>query len=153
LLRSDNADTRASAQAAIKDILARHNVTCDAFQDWMSDTARPWIETALHYGLSHLAAPADIRPGGVWRPIPEGGSLGFGTLFKNGVFGRVGPDPRAPAGSSIWLGEIDGHFVRQCGEPARFASAQEAIEAVERVAQRLFECPAWRVVIDPAGEP
>jgi hypothetical protein len=153
LLGSDDAETRAAARAAIEEILVRHDATWDAFLDWMSATARPWIDAALHYGLSSLAAPPDIRPGGIWRPIPEGGSLGFGTLFKNGVVGRVGPDPRTTRGASMWLGDIDGRFVRHRGEPARFASAQEAIEAVERVAQRLFQDPAWHVVIDPTGEP
>jgi hypothetical protein len=152
LLQSEDADTSAAARAAIEEILTRHNVTWGAFQDWKSATARPWIDAALHYGLSNLPAPPDIRPGGIWRPIPEGGSLGFGTLFQNGVVARVGPDPRTPRGAPVWLGEIDGHLVRHCGEPARFASAQEAIGAVERVAQRLFRDPAWRVVIDPTGE-
>jgi hypothetical protein len=153
LLQSDDAGTRAAARTAIEEILARQDVTWDAFLDWMSATARPWIDAALRYGLSDLAAPPDIRPGGIWHPIPEGGSLGFGTMFKNGVIARVGPDPRTPAGSALWLGVIDGHLVRQHGQPAQFHSAQEAVDMIERIAQRLFQDPTWRVVIDPAGEP
>jgi hypothetical protein len=153
LLQSDDAGTRAAAWVAIEEILTRHNVTWDAFQDYKSATARPWIDAALHYGLSDLAAPPDIRPGGIWHPIPEGGSLGFATLFENGVIGRVGPDPRAPPGSSLWLGVIDGRLVRQHGELAQFHSAQEAVDMIERIAQRLFQDPTWHVVIDPTGEP
>jgi hypothetical protein len=42
--------------------------------------------------------------------------------------------------------------LRDDGVEDRFPCVRQAIDTVELVARRLFENPAWRVVVDPAGD-
>jgi hypothetical protein len=149
-LRADDVDIRARAAAAIAAILHDHGTDWDAWCDYMHDVAQPLIARLRH--LPHLAAPPDLRPGGVWRPtFFKEGTVGYATRFDNGVIATVGPDPRTEEVAPAWLATIDYYFLRDAGAPARFATVEAAINMVEGMAPRLFREPAFRAAIDPAG--
>jgi hypothetical protein len=145
-LISSDADTRRAAAVAIEALLATHGTTLEAYNAEM-EKYRPLAD---HLDKERLLVPPCIRPGGEWFPLPSrDGTLGYATLFDNGVSAYVIPTRRA--GGVMWYATIDRTVLTDGGIEVLFPYVRQAIETVERVAQRLFQHPAWGVVIDPTG--